>query len=66
MKLIYRANIFDYTPPPSLPYRKPRALNWRFHAPGEKYDYNPLPSLPYRKPRILNWRFQTREWRSFS
>jgi hypothetical protein len=30
VKLIYRAQAFEYTPPPIQPYRKPRAINWRF------------------------------------
>lgn len=33
MKLIYRANIFEYTPRPERPYCKPRVLNWRFQTP---------------------------------
>lgn len=30
VKLIYRGQAFEYTPPPIQPYRKPRAMNWRF------------------------------------
>lgn len=30
MKLIYRANILEYTPRSVQPYIKPRAMNWRF------------------------------------
>lgn len=58
MKLIYRANIFDYTPVPIQPYVKPRALNWRFHPPGQKFECTPRPIQPYVKPRAMNWRFQ--------
>lgn len=72
MKLIYRrrvsggnflpkscdANIFDFSPRPIQPYVKPRALNWRFHPPGQKFECTPVPIQPYIKPRVINWRFQ--------
>ena len=32
MQLIYGGHIFEYTPPAVKPYRKPRALNWRYHG----------------------------------
>lgn len=58
MKLIYRGHIYDYTPAPVPPYRQPRALNWRYHHPGEQYECTPAPIQPYRQPRALNWRYQ--------
>jgi hypothetical protein len=63
MKLIYRAQIFSYQPAPAQPYRKPRALNWRFQAPGETYgEVQTLSETRcdylYNPPRALNWRFQ--------
>ncbi|OLP20081.1 hypothetical protein BST81_02255 [Leptolyngbya sp. 'hensonii'] len=58
MQLIYRGQTINYTPATAQPYRKPCALNWRFHAPGETYGDMPLPVAPYQAPRALNWRFQ--------
>lgn len=62
MQLIYRGEQIEYHPAPAKPYRKPRALNWRYHAPGETYSDIPLPqpTLPRhtRQPRALNWRWQ--------
>jgi hypothetical protein len=58
MQLIYRANVYHYTPAEPRQYQKPRALNWRFQAPGERYE-DPIMPNPYLKPRALNWRFQT-------
>ncbi len=58
MKLIYRANILEYTPRPVQPYVKPNALNWRFQPPGSKFECTPRPIQPYAKPRAMNWRFQ--------
>lgn len=58
MQLIYRANTYNYTLAEPQPYIKPRALNWRFHAPGEIYDCS-ITTQPYIRPRALNWRFQT-------
>lgn len=60
MKLIYRAQVFVSTDSPVvLSYRKPRALNWRFHAPGEIYgDRHSVVEQPYVAPRALNWRWQ--------
>ncbi len=57
MQLIYRGHVYDYTPSKPQPYIKPRALNWRFHAPGETYGEK-ISSQPYLKPRAINWRFQ--------
>ena len=58
MILIYRGEIFKKSTPPSIqPYRKPRALNWRFHAPGETYDNTSISALIYSQPRALNWRY---------
>ena len=61
MQLIYRGNTYNYTLLESKLYIKARALNWRFHAPGETYDSSITPK-PYIRPRALNWRFQTSEW----
>lgn len=58
MKLIYRGLTFECNPPPIQPYRKPRAMNWRFRMPGETYEDTPRPIQPYRKPRAINWRFR--------
>jgi hypothetical protein len=58
MILIYRAQIFSYQPAPAQPYQKPRALNWRFHAPGQSYGDDTCPVAAYTAPRALNWRFQ--------
>ncbi len=60
MQLIYRAQLIDYTPAPVRPYVKPRALNWRFQAPGENYGTTTAiePEYTYRAPRALNWRFR--------
>ena len=58
MKLIYRGHVYDYTPALVPPYRKPRALNWRYHPWGEQYECKPAPIRPYRQPRALNWRYQ--------
>jgi hypothetical protein len=58
MQLIYRGYIFDYTPRTVEAYHKPRALNWRWHSPSEKFEYTPRPMQPYHKPRALNWRFE--------
>ncbi len=58
MKLIYRAQLLEYTPAPAQPYRKPCALNWRFQAPGETYGNETPLVAPYRRPQALNWRFQ--------
>lgn len=61
MKLIYRAQICEYSPRPTMPYRKPYAINWRFQVPGETYGDTLIPVLPYRQPRAINWRFQIAE-----
>ncbi len=58
MQLIYRAQVIEYTPAPTKPYCKPRALNWRFHAPNQTYADQELAVPIYRKPQALNWRFQ--------
>ncbi|WP_171974739.1 hypothetical protein [Leptolyngbya sp. 'hensonii'] len=58
MQLIYRGQKMEFTPAAAQSYRKPYALHWRFHAPGETYGDMPLPTAPYQAPRALNWRFQ--------
>jgi hypothetical protein len=58
MKLIYRALVLESAPRSILPYRKPQALNWRFHAPGELYRVAQNSTLSYCYPRVLNWRFR--------
>lgn len=57
MQLIYRGQIYSYTPPAPKPYVKPRALNWRFQSPGESYEATSVPQ-PYIKSRVLNWRYR--------
>lgn len=58
MRLIYRAQMLEYTSAPVQPYCKPHALNWRFQAPGETYGNETLVMPPYQRPRAINWRFQ--------
>ncbi|MGJ5674127.1 MAG: hypothetical protein ACR9NN_11025 [Nostochopsis sp.] len=62
IKLIYRANIFEYIPTPKRSYRQPRAVNWRFRIPGKNYEFAPsdelLPLRHYGKARAVNWRFK--------
>lgn len=58
MKLIYRADVYEYTPLSAQPYVKPRALNWRFQPAGAKFECAPRSVQPYVKPRAINWRFQ--------
>ena len=57
MQLIYRAQVIDRPAVSTPSYRKPSALNWRFHAPGETYE-GVLPVQTYRAPQALNWRWQ--------
>lgn len=67
MKLIYRANIFEYTPRPERPYCKPHtaeAKNIKLIYRANIFDYTPRAERPYCRPRVLNWRFQTPEWRN--
>lgn len=61
LQLIYRGYIFNYAPRPTQPYRKPQALNWRWHSPTTVFESTPRPTHPYCKPRALNWRFQLEE-----
>lgn len=58
MKLIYRAQIYEYTPRPIPAYVKPRAINWRFQPAGEKFECTPRPIPAYVKPQAMNWRLQ--------
>jgi hypothetical protein len=58
MKLIYRAQTFDYMPRLGLQYQKPYALNWRYQVPGETYGDTPISIRPYEAPRALNWRYR--------
>lgn len=60
MHLIYRGQVYPYTPTVPKPYVKPHALNWRFQPPGELYEstFVPRPPQPYVKPRALNWRYR--------
>lgn len=58
MQLIYRGQVTEYVPPQVAPYRKPSALNWRYHAPGETYDEASLPRHATRTPQAINWRWQ--------
>jgi len=57
MQLIYRGYTIDYTPRPTQPYSRPRALNWRWHSPDETFESTPRPVHSYSRPRALNWRF---------
>ncbi|MCP6758538.1 MAG: hypothetical protein NHB32_07180 [Fischerella sp. CENA71] len=62
IKLIYRANIFEFIPTSERSYRQPRAVNWRFRTPGKNYELAPsdelLPLRNYGKARAVNWRFK--------
>lgn len=58
MKFIYRAQIYEYTPCSIPAYVKPRAINWRFQLPGEKFECTPRPVPEYIKPKAMNWRFE--------
>jgi hypothetical protein len=59
IRLIYRGVSFPYSPPTPKPYRKPRAVNWRYQIPGETCAAPEAPIvLSYRKPRAVNWRYQ--------
>ncbi|MDX2215830.1 MAG: hypothetical protein SFY66_21380 [Oculatellaceae cyanobacterium bins.114] len=59
MQLIYRAQIIESTDSPVLPYVAPRAIHWRFQAPGVTYNNDqPRVEQPYVAPRAINWRFQ--------
>ncbi len=62
IKLIYRANIFEFIPTSERSYRQPRAVNWRFRIPGKNYEFAPsdelLPLRHYGKARAINWRFK--------
>lgn len=66
MKLIYRAQTYEYTPRPYVPSsRKPCALNSTVNDGavkliyrGQAFEYTPPPIQPYHKPRAMNWRFQ--------
>jgi len=57
MILIYKGETFEYTPPSVKPYRKPRALNWRYQVPGETYEATGI-CAPYSQPRAINWRYR--------
>jgi hypothetical protein len=58
MQLIYRGEVFNYTPAQPQPYCKPAALNWRYQAPGEVYGEVQPATQPYKQPRAINWRWQ--------
>lgn len=59
MKLIYRAEIYEYTPG-SIRYVKPEAINWRFQIQrwGKILKFAPRPIQAYVKPHKMNWRFE--------
>ncbi len=67
MKLIYRAQTFDYNPRPrpiQLNY-KPCSLSStpkdgavKLIYRGQAFEYTPPPIQPHHKPRAMNWRFQ--------
>ena len=59
MKLIYRAQIYEYTPG-SMWYIKPEAINWRFQIQcwGKILKFARRPIKAYVKPHKMNWRFE--------
>jgi Domain of unknown function (DUF4278) len=60
IKLIYRGNIYDYTPSPVVVSQEDKTdwstvtLIYR----GTTYQRQIQPSKPYQKPRAINWRWQ--------
>ncbi len=58
MQLIYRGQVLDYDSLSTQPYRKPRALNWRYQIPGETYENKSIPPSSHRQFRGINWRYQ--------
>jgi hypothetical protein len=59
-RLIYRGEIFDYTPPIKKIDRTDRS-NWQvviLICKGHLYERKLPPPQPYQKPRALNWRWQ--------
>jgi Domain of unknown function (DUF4278) len=60
IKLIYRGNIYDYTPRPVVVSQEDKTdwstvtLIYR----GTTYQRQIQPSKPYQKPRAINWRWQ--------
>lgn len=65
MQLIYRAQVFEYTPRPIQLCRQRRAVDVNS---GEKtikliyralvFEITPPPIQPYQRPRAINWRWQ--------
>jgi hypothetical protein len=58
MRLIYRGQVYEYTPVTSITYQRPPAMNWRFQVTEGAIDPTPRPAPSYRPPRAINWRFQ--------
>ena len=61
MQLIYRGQIYNYTPAEPKAYVKPRALNWRYQIAGEAYEgttETEPETVEYVHPRAINWRYQ--------
>ncbi len=59
IKLIYRGNTFDYTPPAEV---EPEAMDdWLtviLTYRGRQYTQKIKPLQPYEKPQAINWRWQ--------
>jgi len=60
MQLIYRGETIEVPSYSSPVYQKPRALNWRYQAPGETYGEPEMAAVGRapRVPRAINWRWQ--------
>jgi hypothetical protein len=63
MHLIYRGQVYNYTPTAPIPYTGLRALNWRFQSPvqsskSHETTFVSQPSRHYVEPRAINWRYR--------
>ncbi|NJO39445.1 MAG: hypothetical protein HC769_08960 [Cyanobacteria bacterium CRU_2_1] len=58
VKLIYRAQILEYSPRSIRSVRKPPALNWRYRVAGEAYGETLEPTSHYFRSSVVNWRYQ--------
>jgi hypothetical protein len=59
VKIICRHIVYNCIVAEPRPYKKPRALNWRYQVPGETYNQSVNLDRQYQKPRAINWRWQT-------
>lgn len=60
MELIYRGEVFEYTPVSKRPRHTQSAVNWRFQSSNPQPAYsstNVAPSV-HRTPTV-NWRFRS-------